>query len=261
MKSILSISLASVLFLGSQVPVLAQNVTPRQQTNPKSITDKAIVKPGAFASKVAVPMKQTIPISQLSKKARAAAETIKSWTNNPSTQFISMIIYREGDENYMFYQRGTQFFIFETNPEIGGSQTMPYNKVFTVNMSTLLGVLSKENSDGQFYFTDGEYFENWVTPLVAIDSFGNIIPGQNIHKNKALHSIPYSDPKGPNPDPKHTSNSLKQRGHGCGRFEISVAKFIQKTVIEGMITFPQLRTQVRVARWDPNTFKPLTVQK
>jgi hypothetical protein len=193
------------------------------------------------------PTEKTIPLSKLSSKAKAAFEKIKTWNPSGSPDIITIVIYREESENYMFYIRGTQGYVFQTNPEIGGTESMPRGKIFTVNKSTLLGVLSKQDkASGEFFFTDGEYFERWVTPLIAIDRNGKPLPGQDIHMNYMIHSVPYSTSF---LITKKDSNDLSKKGHGCGRTDIAVAKFLQQTMVQEFLPFKS-KIKVFVLRWD-----------
>jgi hypothetical protein len=195
---------------------------------------------------IPIPLEKTIPLSKLSTNAKAALEKVKTWNSN-SPDIITMVIYREGSENYMFYTRGTQAVVFQTNPEIGGTESMPKGKIFTVNKSTLLGVLSKQDKvSGEFFFTDGEYYERWVTPLIAIDRNGKPLPGQDIHMNYMIHSVPYNTSF---LITKKDSNDLSKKGHGCGRTDIAVAKFLQQTMVQEFLPFAS-KVKVFVLRWD-----------
>jgi hypothetical protein len=195
-----------------------------------------------------IPIEHLVDISQLSTKAQKAANNVKTWSDSKDMVWIA--IYREGKENYVFFNRQDQFLIFKTNPEKGGEYTIPKGKFFAVSDTMLDKIITKQDFNGRYRFkgtTNGSYSENYITPLVEVDDQGYEKPNQDKEPYWALHSPPYEG--------KTPSENLNTAGNSCIRLKIKVAKFIQSTVAKEIIIEGNTDFNVYLTRYDPSEYQ------
>ncbi len=238
-------TLPAIVLCQNMTPVVAQSLPPEKTTTPQSTSQTkpqssiSFVESKNLTSAFAPTQSMLVNPNLLSKDAYRALETVKGWTLRNAK--VWLVVYREGNESYMFASFGGKAYVFDTNPEKGGEQySIPYRRLFTINNTMLRSIISKQGKDGSFRLPGGAY-ENYITPLVQIDLNGKPLPGQINSPYWAIHSPPYYTPGQP-------SEELDAAGNSCLRAKIGVARFIQNFAVREMNNPSGVSFYLR--RWD-----------
>ena len=199
----------------------------------------------SLSKELNLPKSVLIKSTDISINARRAFETVSNWSENTSR--IWYVLYREGNESYIFVSFNKKGYIVRTNPEIGGAdKSFPKKTLFTFNR-TAIEYLSKNQNQatGAFQF-DGGYYEKYVSTLVKIDLNGRLIPNQDLKLPWAIHTPPYYNVSQPATD-------LTLAGNSCMRVHVDFAKFTQQLFTKEIKNPSGLEFLLR--RWDDTLLK------
>jgi hypothetical protein len=240
MNRLISSAIVFGLTVG-MIPIIDFNSTSIVRAESSNIIRRKVNNP-------ILPVEYLVDISKLSVNAQKAANNVRTWSNSRDMLWIA--IYREADENYVFFNRKDQFLIFRTNPEKGGDYTIPKGKFFAVNDTMLDKIITKQDFNGRYRFkgtTNGSYSENYISPLVEVDDQGYEKPNQAQEPYWALHSPPYTG--------RIPSENLITAGNSCIRLKIKVARFIQNTIAKELLIEGNTDFNVYLTRYDPLEYK------